>query len=162
LNSFFSFSNFFFQNTKMSVPSTKVKGQELRKAAENGTTDEILRLWRENGATLDVEHRDGFGSTPLHCAAYYGHGEACRALISTCRARIDSRDLFGNTPLILAAANNKLQCVEVLMELGADITLRNDEGKTALEWAREKGHAEVAALLEAAERIPEIKSALKV
>jgi ankyrin repeat protein len=46
-------------------------GEELERAAKRGTTDEILRLWRENGATLDVEYRvDGW--TPLHIAAARG------------------------------------------------------------------------------------------
>jgi ankyrin repeat protein len=152
--------NFFFSKQQM---STKVMGEELENAAQHGMTDEILRLWRENGATLDVEHKDHNGWTPLHYAAQFGRGEACRALISTCRANIDSRTSGGGTPLMWAAYTNKLRCVEVLLELGADITLRGGyEDKTALESARKNGHAEVAALLEAAERIPELKSALKV
>jgi ankyrin repeat protein len=143
--------------------AAKVKGEKLKDAAREGKTDEILRLWRENGATLDVEHADVDGATPLHLAAYNGHGEACRALVSTCRAMIDSRDLGGWTPFIWAAYTNKLQCVEVLLEMGADISIRDGKkNKTALEWAREKGHAEVIAFLEAAERSPEIKSANKV
>jgi ankyrin repeat protein len=141
--------------------SAKVKGEELANAAWKGNTDEILRLWRENGATLDVEHRGGNGWTPLHWAAWNGHGEACRALVSTCRANVDSRNSWGVTPLILAAFHNELQCVEVLLEVGADIALRGDEDKTALERARERGHAEVAALLESAS-ITLVKSANKV
>jgi ankyrin repeat protein len=144
-----------------SQQAAKVMGQELERAAEDGKTDEILRLWRENGATLDVEHKDDYGGTPLHWAAANGHGEACRALVSMCRAIVDSRDSRGNTPLILAAYFNKLQCVEVLLELGADITAQDNNRMTALEWARARGHTEVAAILESA-AIPLIKSALKV
>jgi ankyrin repeat protein len=142
--------------------AAKVMGEELERAALLGRTDEILCRWEENGNMLDVEHNDGFGSTPLHCAAYKGHGEACRAFVSTCRANVDSRNDWGSTPLILAAANNKLQCVEVLVELGADFTLRGQGDKTALDRARKEGHTEVVALLEAAEAVPMIKSALKV
>jgi ankyrin repeat protein len=142
--------------------SAKVKGDELGDAARDGNTDEILRLWRENGATLDVEHKGFNGLTPLHWAAWEGHGEACRALVSTCRANVDSRTSSGLTPLMYAAYYNELQCVEVLMELGADITLRNDKKGTALEWARDEGHIEVAAFLESAERIPMVKSAYKL
>jgi hypothetical protein len=141
--------------------AAKVMGEELRKAASDGKTDEILRLWRENGDTLDVEHKDAFFvRTPLHWAAVYGHGEACRALVSTCCANIDSRNSNGMTPLMCAAVHNNLQCVEVLLELGANITARG-YGKTALELARELRRAEVAALLEAAS-FTMVKSALKV
>jgi ankyrin repeat protein len=140
--------------------SAKVKGEKLKDAAYEGKTDEILRLWEENGATLDVEHEDCIGWTPLHVAARYGHGEACRVLISTCRATVDVRDYGGCTPLMNAAYWNSLQCVEVLLEMGADITLQNND-MTALEFAREKGHAEVVAILEAAS-ITMVKSARKV
>jgi ankyrin repeat protein len=142
--------------------SVKVKGYELERAAYNGKTDEILRLWHENGDALDVENDGGGGVAPLHYAARDGYVEACRALVSTCRANVDSRDSDGWTPLMYAACSNKLQCVEVLLELGADITLQNDDKRTALWWARKGCHAEVAAFLEAAGRIPEIKSAHKV
>jgi ankyrin repeat protein len=38
--------------------------------------------------------------------------------------------------------------IELLLRHGADPKLANDEGKTPAMVAREKGHAEVAALLE--------------
>jgi len=142
--------------------AAKVMGQELERAAEDGKTDEILRLWRENGATLDVEHKGGDGWTPLHLAAYKGHGEACRALVSTCGANVDSRNDWGSTPLILAAAHNNLQCVEVLLELGANITARDNNCKTALFLAQMRDHAEIASFLTEAGRSPMVKSALKV
>jgi ankyrin repeat protein len=126
-------------------------------------TNEILRLWRENGATLDVEHKDSFDRTPLHYTAFFhGHGEACRALVSTCCANIDSRTLWGETPLIFNVFNKNIRCVEVLLELGADITLRdNRKERTALEWARKRGFAEIIALLESAS-MTLVKSANKV
>ena len=34
-----------------------------------------------------------------------------------------------------------------LLEGGADLTLRNEDGKTALDYARLNGHSEVVALL---------------
>jgi ankyrin repeat protein len=142
--------------------TVKVKGQELETAAFEGKTDEILRLWRDNGLALDVEHKDSNGSTPLHVAAARGRADACRALVSTCGANVDSRDSIGWTPLMRAARFNYLQCVEVLVELGADIALQNEADLTALEYAQVYPNAEVAAFLESAERIPMVKSALKI
>jgi ankyrin repeat protein len=142
--------------------AAKVMGEELETAAFNGETDEILRLWRENGERLDVEYKDGGGRTPLHWAARNGHGEACRALISTCRANVDSRRSDGWTPLMCAAAYSNLQCVEVLLELGANITARDNNCKTALFLAQMRDHAEIASFLTEAGRSPMVKSALKV
>jgi ankyrin repeat protein len=141
---------------------TKVKGYELERAAQHGMADEILRLWRKYGDTLDVEHKGRGGWTPLHWTVWKGHGEACRALVSTCGANVDSRISTGSTPLIVAASYNHLQCVEVLLELGADLALRNVAGVTALDCARKFPNSEVAALLESAEKSPMVKSANKL
>jgi ankyrin repeat protein len=153
------FSTFFFLIFKKKTMAAKVKGNELLWAASDGKTDEILRLWKENGETLDVEFQFSGGWTPLLCAATNGYVEACRALISTCHANVDCRNDFGYTPLMLAARYGYPQCVEVLLELGADITLRDNVDVTALEYARDD--SEVAALLESAS-ITMVKSALKV
>jgi ankyrin repeat protein len=144
------------------LPAEKVNGKKLYSAAYEGNTDKILHLWRANSDRLDVEYKMIPNWTPLLWAAHKGHAGACRVLISTCCANINHRDCGGWTPLIVAAENNKVHCVEVLLELGADITPRDNVNNwTALEWARAKGHAEVVALLEWA-ATPMIKSALKV
>jgi ankyrin repeat protein len=44
--------------------------------------------------------------------------------------------------------------VKTLLALGADPALGDENGKTAADWAREGGKAEVAALLESAARAP--------
>ena len=53
----------------------------------------------------------------------------------------------GNTALHWAAANGRLAIATRLLEGGADLTLRNEDGKTALDYARSCGHSEVVALL---------------
>ena len=47
----------------------------------------------------------------------------------------------------MAAAHGYLAIVKRLLEGGAERTLRNKDGKTAIDYAREKGHSEVVALL---------------
>ena len=55
----------------------------------------------------------------------------------------------GNTPLHVAALNGYIDIVRLLLEQpGIDTTRINNEGKTALDLAREKGHSEIAQLLE--------------
>lgn len=46
-----------------------------------------------------------------------------------------------------AAYSGRLASATRLLEGGADLTLRNKYGKTALDWAREYGKSEVVALL---------------
>ncbi len=46
-----------------------------------------------------------------------------------------------------AAADGNLAIAKRLLEGGADVTLRDYLGKTAIDWAREQGKSEVVALL---------------
>jgi ankyrin repeat protein len=136
-------------------------GYDLYHAASRGDIDDILRLWEEHGDQLDVEWEDEHGFKPLHVAATGSHPDACRVLVRACRANIDSRAQNRTTPLILAVASNNTKCVEVLLELGADVTLRDNENDTALDTARHFGYTRMPALLERA-ATPMVKSALKV
>ena len=60
----------------------------------------------------------------------------------------DRGNANGATPLFIAAQQGRLASVRLLIEAGADDTLTAD-GKTALRWAEQNGHTEVAALLRA-------------
>ena len=46
-----------------------------------------------------------------------------------------------------AAFHGNLAIATRLLEGGADLTLRDNVGKTALDWARSEGESEVVALL---------------
>ena len=48
-----------------------------------------------------------------------------------------------------ASWSGEVAAVELLLDRGADINARSDDGYTALAWASEKGHDEVAAVLRA-------------
>mmetsp|Transcript_87017 Transcript_87017/g.219037 ORF Transcript_87017/g.219037 Transcript_87017/m.219037 type:complete len:95 (-) Transcript_87017:347-631(-) len=52
----------------------------LRQAAAKGK-DDVVRSLLENGTPDIVETRNYLGTTPLMCAAYYGHKETCRLLL---------------------------------------------------------------------------------
>jgi len=54
----------------------------------------------------------------------------------------------GDTALMLAVANDHVETVRLLLERGADVHVRNAQGRTALDLARERGYAEIAALIE--------------
>ena len=47
-----------------------------------------------------------------------------------------------------AAANGSTKICEMLLALGADPSLKNKDGKTALDWARARNKPECAALLQ--------------
>ena len=57
---------------------------------------------------------------------------------------IDSQDnVFGNSPLIIAAKNGKLETLKHLLHLAVNVGLKSKEGKTAYHTAAEEGHLDV-------------------
>jgi ankyrin repeat protein len=56
-------------------------------------------------------------------------------------------DRFGSTPLSVAAEHGYLEIVMLLLEKGADVTVRNKDGWTLLNLAVNRGHIEVIELL---------------
>jgi hypothetical protein len=51
-------------------------------------------------------------------------------------AGIDAQDMDGNTPLMLAVMSADTAAVELLLEKGADVSIQNRDGKTALRHAK--------------------------
>ena len=71
------------------------------------------------------------------------HGPAAPVLIQW----IVHQQSYGATALHRAAYSGYLASATRLLEGGADLTLRDKSGKTALDLARSMGHSEVVALL---------------
>jgi ankyrin repeat protein len=55
-------------------------------------------------------------------------------------ANLDHEDDEGNTALQKAALNNYQDCVDLLLENGANINAKDKKGRTALYFAAEEGH----------------------
>jgi ankyrin repeat protein len=75
------------------------------------------------------------GWAPLHYAATGGHVEMIKLLLEN-HAYIDTESPNKTTPLMMAAQYGTAQAVKLLIDEGADITLKNDVGMTALDFSR--------------------------
>jgi ankyrin repeat protein len=75
--------------------------------------------------------------TPLHYAASKGHTAMMRVLIEN-DAYIDAESPNGTTPLMMAAYYATPNAVKLMLEEGADPTLQNQDGQTALAMAASK------------------------
>jgi ankyrin repeat protein len=62
-------------------------------------------------------------------------------------ADVNAAQTAGYRPLHQAAVVGREDLVRMLLEADADRTARCDRGKTPAEYAQERGHAELAALL---------------
>lgn len=68
-------------------------------------------------------------------------------LIEEGGARVDSLDSHLSTPLHLAAYRGRADCVQYLLDHGADVEAVDENGTCALSWAAIKGHYDVIRLL---------------
>ncbi len=111
---------------------------------------EAARVLIEAGAAVDAVASNAMKVMPLHSAASARNVEAARHLLAH-GAPVNARQHGGWVPLHAAAQNGDRPMVELLLRHGADAKLANDDGKTAVMVAREKGHGEVAGMLERSE-----------
>jgi ankyrin repeat protein len=84
-----------------------------------------------------------FWTTILHVAAYYGQLDVCRLLLDW-----GEGGYCGQTSLHEAGQCGHLSVVKLLVERGADVRLKNDNGQTASDLARSEGRQDVAEWLD--------------
>ncbi len=133
--------------SRLLVGSTP-EGRPLHLAAEGGHAAALTALI-EAGA--DPDARTAAGQSALHVAVQMGHADAVAALLEG-GADVDATHRNGLTPLHFAAILGRRDLAERLLGAGADPARAARDGRTPAFWAGAKGHAEVAAVLERADR----------
>ena len=125
-------------------------GQRLRAAALNGSLalmrGVLLSIERNNPAALDEAGTDG--QTALHIAAQCGHETLVEALLGA-GAQVDVLNkVTGRTPLHAGCVAGSAACASLLLRSGADATLTDARGRTALQAAAKYKQPQVLALEE--------------
>lgn len=117
----------------------------------------IIPLLLSHGADPNARANEGTGATPLFAAIEYYIEDVDKAraaqtirLLAEAGADVNATDGRGDTILALAAVNNEPQLAKLLLQLGANPVQRLKDGKTAMDYARERGASEVAAVLKSA------------
>ena len=104
----------------------------------------------ERGADPRPASRQG-GFTPLHSAVAT---DAAAADVQLVRKLLDAgadpnaRSASGGTPLHTAAFTGDRRVLDLLLARGGDASIRNEQGNTAADIANQRGHPEMARLLE--------------
>uniref|UniRef100_A0A671LG06 Serine/threonine-protein phosphatase 6 regulatory ankyrin repeat subunit A-like n=1 Tax=Sinocyclocheilus anshuiensis TaxID=1608454 RepID=A0A671LG06_9TELE len=131
----------------------KISGAEIDCEDKNGNTplhiaaryghELLINTLITNGA--DTAKRGVHGMFPLHLAALSGFSDCCRKLLSSGKLYhsnlclpgfdIDTPDDFGRTCLHAAAAGGNLECLNLLLNTGADFNRKDSFGRTPLHYA---------------------------
>lgn len=115
----------------------------LHLAARTSSIECVEMLLRDGDADPNAEDFDH--RTPLHAAV----GKADSAfdiieLLISWGANVNGKDVYGFTPLHLAALDGLAQCVELLIYHGADVSTKSKKGTTALNVINRKTPASLA------------------
>lgn len=110
--------------------------------------DEALRLLLARGADARQWSRAADANLALHAAcAGRRLGKDAFAELIRATGDPDIAQKAGYTALMIASANGSAEAVEALLEASADRGKKSPDGKTAADFARDRGHAEIAARL---------------
>lgn len=138
-------------STKVAQLLLKQTGLQINHRAKNGDTAIMLASYLGQLAlvrqllALQAEINQP-GWTALHYAATSGHLDIIKLLLEH-HAYIDAESPNKTTPLMMASRSGKTDVLQLLLYEGADVTLKNALGLTAIDFAELAEQRENAALL---------------
>ena len=134
------------ESTPGSLNGWSPDGFNLPQLAAFFDQPEALRELVQRGADISIPSRNPMRIHAVNAAAASG-SFSCLEILLQAGANRDAAQQLGITPLMSAAHRGDQQMCDVLSEHGADSSLRNDDGKTAADFAQEAGFTDIAAML---------------
>ena len=121
---------------------------DLEAKARNGDTALMIASFKGNLPAVNALIEKGAevnktGWTPLHYAASIGNNDIVRLLLEK-SAYIDAESPNKTTPIMMAARAGHIMTVKLLLDEGADATLKNDAGMTAIDFAQKHEFKDIA------------------
>ena len=113
-----------------------------------------------SSAYLAVEQIGPRNLTPLGAATITGNLPVAEYLLLH-KAKVNGRDGSSYTALMWACVEGNPEIVKILLRHGADPKLTTDRGQNARSFAAGRNHKDVLALLDAMDKIQQIKPATK-
>jgi ankyrin repeat protein len=95
---------------------------------------------------VHIDDYDQHGLCPLHLAAERGCNDVVSFIVSS-HCDVDIRTTYGNTPMMYACKENKLDTIRLLFGLGSKLTLKNKAGQSAIHYAAQSDHLSVLQLI---------------
>jgi len=123
-------------------------GIDLEIKARNGDNALMIACYKGNKPAVEALLARGAevnrpGWTPLHYAANIGNNDIVKLLLDK-SAYIDAESPNKTTPMMMAVLGNHIMTVKLLLDEGADATLRNELGLSAIDIANMYGFTDIA------------------
>ena len=96
---------------------------------------------------MNIEYQDNFRRTAVHIAAYQGSCKVLKYLLLEKQANVNAIDYEGRTPLFSGAYDGNNRVLKILCECGADLSVKDKNGMTALDFAFSKNEFETVKFL---------------
>jgi hypothetical protein len=95
----------------------------------------LLKQWEATGESLDIQDSNMYNWTPLMAAISYPRNTNIIQYLITKNINLNLQDSRGDTALMLAIAADETNTVRLLLEKGADITIKDKDGMDAFTYA---------------------------
>lgn len=123
-------------------------GIDVETMARNGDNALMIACFKANKLAVQALIDKGAevnrpGWAPLHYAAASGSNEIVQILLDH-SAYIDAESPNKTTPIMMAARGGYILTVKLLLDEGADATLKNDLGMTAIDFAEKYNFKDIA------------------
>jgi ankyrin repeat protein len=125
-----------------------VRNINLELKSRNGDNALMIASYKGNKPAVEALLAKGAevnrpGWTPLHYAAAIGNNDILRILMDK-SAFLDAESPNKTTPIMMAARGGHILAVKLLLDAGADASLRNEVGLNAIDFANRHNHKDIA------------------
>lgn len=118
----------------------------LENEDNNSIAIELLKELTKKGVDLNAIGE----KNALTYSTRYGNLDAIEFLLENSYCQINSRNKDEETALIVAVQKNEIELVEKLLCFGANVSLKDSQGKTALDYATEQDNNDLISILNTA------------
>ncbi|WP_147474494.1 ankyrin repeat domain-containing protein [Chryseobacterium nematophagum] len=101
------------------------------------------------GCSININHPDKDGKTPLHFSTAYNDYETTKMLLENPSIEIDKKDIHGNNPMWVATFNARgdYDVVKLLKQYNANPNSKNNSNRSALDFAKQIEDDELVEIL---------------
>lgn len=125
------------------VKAKQKNGDTPLHCAVLGDSQDLIDFLMAHGAEINARGKEGM--TPLHLA----YSARCIKVLLSHGAKINAADDRGATPLMRQAEYGDVEQMKALLKAGANVKLKDRDGKTAYDYAKRGNNARVFPFLRA-------------